>query len=271
MTTPPPPHGNPPQPPYGNPPQHPYGNAPQPPYGNAPQHPYGNAPQYAQGNPLPGYPQPGQPTPGHPTGHPGYPGYPPPPAPTAKRIPEDQPFVVRPSVAKRGLIMGAVMLVLLSPIVCLAGFGMAGSADPDVRGNAALGIVGILVCLLAATALPLGIQLWLIASGGPVLALSPAGLWIRTRPTRGQAVWVPWEAVGQIRRRRWSLEKMLVVQLRDPRMLQNLGAYTALDSSMLNAFYGSGLVATLNFADRSEQEIVAAVTHFSAGRCPITL
>ncbi|GLY25333.1 hypothetical protein [Micromonospora sp. NBRC 101691] len=251
MTTPPPP-GHPPQPPYGQPS---YG---QPPYGNSPQPPYGT--------PSPGYPQPGHPAPGYPTGHPGYP---PPPAPTAKRIPEDQPFVVRPSVAKRGLVMGAVALVLLSPIVCLAGLGLAGSTDPDMRANAALGIVGIFVCLLAAIGLPLGIQLWLIASGGPVLALSPAGLWIRTRPTRGQAVWVPWEAVAQIRRRRWSLEKMLVVQLRDPRMLQNLGAYTALDSSMLNAFYGSGLVATLNFADRSEQEIVAAVTHYSAGRCPI--
>ncbi|MFE0589593.1 hypothetical protein [Micromonospora echinospora] len=252
MTTPPPP-GHPPQPPYGQPPYGP------PPHGHSPQPPYGQ--------PSPGYPQPGPP-PGYPVGHPGYP---PPPAPTAKRIPEDQPFVVRPSVAKRGLVMGAVALVLLSPIVCLAGLGLAGSADPDMRANAALGIAGIFVCLLAAIGLPLGIQLWLIASGGPVLALSPAGLWIRTRPTRGQAVWVPWEAVGQIRRRRWSLEKMLVVQLRDPRMLQNLGAYTALDSSMLNAFYGSGLVSTLNFADRSEQEIVAAVTHYSAGRCPITL
>ncbi|MEV0329243.1 proline-rich domain-containing protein [Micromonospora echinospora] len=263
MTTPPPP-GHPPQPPYGQPS---YG---QPPYGNSPQPPYGNpSPGYPQpGNPPPGHPQPGNHPPGYPTGHPGYP---PPPAPTAKRIPEDQPFVVRPSVAKRGLLMGGVVLALLSPIVCLAGIGMANSADPDTRANAVLAVVGILVCLLAAVGLPLGIQLWLIASGGPVLALSPAGLWIRTRPTRGQAVWVPWEAVAQIRRRRWSFEKMLVVQLRDPRMLQNLGAYTALDSSMLSAFYGSGLVSTLNFADRSEQEIVAAVTHFSAGRCPLTL
>lgn len=232
MTTPPPP-GYPPQPPYGNPP------------------------------PPPGYPQPGYP--------PGHPGFLPPPAPTASRIPEDQPFVVRPSVAKRGLVMGGLALLLLSPIICFAGLGLSSSADPDIRGDVLLGVGAMTLCLLAAVGLPLGIQLWLIASGGPVLALSPAGLWIRTRPTRGQAVWVPWEAVAQIRRRRWSLEKMLVVQLRDPRMLQNLGTYTALDSSLLTAFYGSGLVATLNFADRSEQEIVAAVTHFSAGRCPIAL
>ncbi|SCL35861.1 hypothetical protein GA0074692_4201 [Micromonospora pallida] len=243
MTTPPPP-GHPPQPPYGNPPP---------------------------GYPPAGYPAgpPGYPPPGFPVGQPGYPPPPAPPAPTAKRIPEDQPFVVRPSVAKRGLLIGGVALVVLMPIVCIAGIGVASAGGPGTSDDAVFTIFGILICLLTLIALPLGIQLWLIASGGPVLALSPAGLWIRTRPTRGQAVWVPWEAVAQIRRRRWSLEKMLVVELRDPRMLQNLGAYTALDNSMLKAFYGSGLASTLNFADRPEQEIMAAVTHYSAGRCPI--
>jgi hypothetical protein len=185
------------------------------------------------------------------------------------RIPEDQPFVVRPSATKRAMVMGGVALVFVAPIVCLAGVALLDGADPQARGEAALGLIGVAVCLLAVIALPLGLQLWLIASGGPVLALGPAGLWIRTRPTRGQAVWLPWEAVGQISRRRWSLEKMLVVAPRDPRALQNLGTFTALDSGLLSAFYGSGLVATLNFADRTEQEILAAVAHYSAGRCPL--
>lgn len=224
--------------------------------------------------PPPGHPSPhphGGPPPGHPPyGYPGPPpGYPP-PAPVTRRIPDDQPYVVRPSVLKRGLVFGGIVLVLLVPLVCLAGLGVAGSADPASRGDAVLTIASMAVCLLVAIGLPLGLQLWLIASGGPVLALGPAGLWIRTRPTRGQAVWLPWEAVAQIRRRRWSLEKMLVVQPRDPRAVQNLGAYTAVDSGLLTAFYGSGLVATLNFADRPEAEIMAAVAHFSAGRCPIT-
>lgn len=192
------------------------------------------------------------------------------PPPVTRRIPEDQPFVVRPNVAKRGLLMTGVVLLLILPIACCAGLGMVNSADPQLRSRSVVAILGVVGCLLALVALPLGIQLWLIGSGGPVLALGPAGLWIRTRPTRGQAIWLPWEGVARISRRRWSLEKMLVVTPRDARVLQHLGAFTALDSATLSAFYGSGLVATLNFADRSEAEIMAAVAHYSAGRCQLT-
>ncbi|MEU2661753.1 hypothetical protein ACLQ20_01775 [Micromonospora sp. DT46] len=192
------------------------------------------------------------------------------PPPVTRRIPEDQPFVVRPNVAKRGLLMMGVVLVLILPIACCAGLGMVNSSDPQLRSQSVVAILGVVGCLLALVALPLGIQLWLIGSGGPVLALGPAGLWIRTRPTRGQAIWLPWEGVARISRRRWSLEKMLVVTPRDARALQHLGAFTALDSAALSAFYGSGLVATLNFADRSEAEIMAAVAHYSAGRCQLT-
>lgn len=268
MTTPPPP-GQPPQPSPGNPSQPPHGNPPQPPHSGPAQPSYGNPPGYPpQGYPAQGQPQPGYPPAGYPMAPAGYPP-PPPPAPVTKRIPEDQPFVVRPSVAKRGWLFAGIVLGMATPILCLAGLSMANSDDPDLRANALLAMLGITGCLLLAMGVPLGLQLWLIASGGPVLALSPAGVWIRTRPTRGQAVWLPWEAVAQIRRRRWSLEKMLVVQPRDARAVQNLGAFTALDSSLLSAFYGSGLVATLNFADRPEAEIMAAVAHYSAGRCPI--
>ncbi|MET7880374.1 hypothetical protein [Micromonospora profundi] len=217
-----------------------------------------------------------------PTGHPSQPfyagppfhhphgGYPAPSAPVAKRIPENEPFVVRPNVAKRGLLAAGIVLILVLPVAFLAGLGILSSADPEVRSAAVLGILGVLVCLLALIALPLGIQLWLIGSGGPVLALNPAGLWIRTRPTRGQAIWLPWEGVAQISRRRWSLEKMVVVTPRDSRALQNVGIFTRLDSAALNTFYGSGLAATLNFADRQEAEIMGAIVHYSAGRCPIT-
>ncbi|WP_203991270.1 hypothetical protein [Micromonospora lutea] len=185
-----------------------------------------------------------------------------------RRIPEDQPFVVRPNVTKRGLVFLGLALVLIVPFACCLGGGIASSAATGRESF--LAVVGVFGCLLAAVCLPLGLQLWLIGSGGPVLALGPAGLWIRTRPTRGQAIWLPWEGVAQISRRRWSLEKMLVVRPRDADALRNLGAYTALDTGLLSAFYGSGLVATLNFADKSEADILAAVAHFSAGRCPLT-
>ena len=217
-----------------------------------------------------------------PTGHPSQPfypgppfhhphgGYPAPSTPVAKRIPENEPFVVRPNIAKRALLSAGIVLIVVLPVAFLAGLGIVSTAEPEIRSGAALGVLGLFVCLLTAIALPLGIQLWLIGSGGPVLALSPAGLWIRTRPTRGQAIWMPWEAVGHISRRRWSLEKMVVVTPRDARMLQHLGVFTRLDSAPLSVLYGSGLAATLNFADRPEAEIMGAIVHYSAGRCPIT-
>ncbi|MEV0392198.1 hypothetical protein [Polymorphospora rubra] len=89
------------------------------------------------------------------------------------------------------------MLLLILPIASLAGLGIVQGADPQNRGGAVLGILGVIGCLLALVGLPSAVQLWLIGSGGPVLALSPAGLWIRTRPTRGQAVWLPPPARGR--------------------------------------------------------------------------
>jgi hypothetical protein len=38
---------------------------------------------------------------------------------------------------------------------------------------------------------------------------------------------------------------------------------------MQQLFFGSGFTATLNFADRSEQEIMTALAQLSAGRCLI--
>ncbi|MEU5549594.1 hypothetical protein ABZ738_07475 [Micromonospora sp. NPDC047793] len=228
----------------------PPGHPPQPPYGGQPaQPPYGGQPAQSSHGGWPSGP--------HPT-------------PVVKRIPEDQPFVVRPNLAKRGLVIGGVLLAALGPLACCAGFLVLGSMNSAERGSAGLGLAIALGCLLLLVALPVGLQLWLIGSGGPVLALSHEGLWIRSRPTRGQAIWLPWEAVAQISRRRWSLEKMLVVKPHNPATMPNLGGYTAFDSAPLNVLYGSGLVATLNFADKPEAEILAAVAHYSAGRCQLT-
>ncbi|MFD6754054.1 hypothetical protein [Micromonospora gifhornensis] len=221
-------------------------------------------------NPPPGYP-PQPPYGGQPPATPRAPyhGAPPPQVPMVARIPEDQPFVVRPNLVKRGLLFGSITPLLVAPLATCASLGILDSTDPDLRENAALSILGLVGCLLALSAVPIGIQLWLFGRA-PVLALSPAGLWIRTRPTRGQAVWLPWEAIAQISRRRWLFEKMLVVKPYDPRILPKAGFYTALDSAALSALHGSGLVATLNFADKSEAEILAAVAHFSANRCHLT-
>ena len=181
------------------------------------------------------------------------------PYPVLPRIPEDQPFIVRPSVRKRVVLFGSLLLGLLTILGCVLGLGAIGSEN-------AVGLLVVFIVIAVTFVGLLGLQAWLLASGGPVLAVGPAGLWIRTRPSRGQAIWLPWEAVGRISRRRWSMEKMLCVAPRDPRAEQQLGAYTAVDSMITQAAFGTGFTATLNFADKSEQEILQAVAHFAAGR-----
>jgi hypothetical protein len=193
-----------------------------------------------------------------------------PQAPVARRIPENLPFVARPSVLKRILVLGPIAVVLLLLIGCPLGLALTDDGPNHTSGDI-VALVGLLGCMAVVLAAAFGVQIFLVTSGGPVLAMGPAGLWIKTRPTRGQAVWLPWEGVEQVRRRRWGLEKMLVVKARDPRIAGSLGAFTQLDSAMMKLFYGSGFTATLNFADRSEDEILAAVRQFSAGRTPVNI
>ncbi|MFD2765744.1 hypothetical protein GA0070604_5533 [Micromonospora eburnea] len=180
---------------------------------------------------------------------------------TAKRIPEDLPFVARPNLGKRALLLGAVTLLVGLVIACP--LGLAVSADGDAAVLLVIPVIMLFFALL------MGLQLWLVSSGGPVLAVGPDGLWIKTRPTRGQAIWLPWAAIDRIYLRRWSLEKMVCVKPRDPRAGTGLGAFTALDSGLQQAFFGTGFTATANFADRSEEEIMRAVVGYAAGRCRV--
>jgi hypothetical protein len=199
------------------------------------------------------------------------PGYPPPgplyqPPPVTRRIPEDLPFVVRNSIRKRATLWGALVGGIGLFFGC--GAGVVASSAPDGGGFGWLvGLIAFLVIVVLFGGV-FSLQLWIIATGGPVLAASPAGMWIKTRPTRGQAIWLPWEGIAQISRRRWSFEKMVVVKPRDPRATSHLGAYTAVDSSMLQLFYGSGFTATVNFADKPEAEIMSALSQLAAGRTP---
>jgi hypothetical protein len=194
---------------------------------------------------------------------PGY-GFPPPQLPVTKRIPEDQPFIVRASVGKRVMQFGIILGVLALLVACP--FGLAASEPGSGGLGAALAVLG---CVLVFFGALMGLQIYLLTSGGPVLAVGPHGLWIKTRPTRGQAIWLPWELVARIYRRRWAFDKMVCVQPRDPRVGANLGAFTAVDSGMQQLFFGSGFTATLNFADRRESEIMAALAGYAAGRCPV--
>ena len=184
----------------------------------------------------------------------------PPPFTVVKRIPDDLPFVLRPSAAKRGAVFGAFILVMLLGIGCI--LGLAADANSSGPGTM-VAVVGVLGLVMAAL---FGFQLWLMTSGGPALAVGPAGLWIRTRPTRGQAVWLPWEAVEVIYRRRWGVDRMLCVKAYGPGVSGSLGGFTAFDAGISEGVFGTGLTAPLTFADRSEAETLAAVAAHSAGR-----
>ena len=178
------------------------------------------------------------------------------PYPVVPRIPADQPFVANISTTKWGLRGGISGGVLVLMFLCLAGVTAGDS------GFAALVFVGFAVLV----ALLIGLQVWRLVSGGPVLAMGPAGLWIRTRMGRGQAIWLPWEAIELISRRRWLFDKMLVVKPRDPRATKGLGARTAYSSFNSSTVYGEGFLATLTMADRKEAEILQAVAYYAAGR-----
>jgi hypothetical protein len=261
-------------------PQFPPQQPPGPPPGWQPP---GGPPQ--SGYPQSGYPQSGYPPAGHPRpaytqagyAQPGYPqrgypqpgfgqapaGWPVPPPITTKRIPDDLPFVVHPSLRKRSYQFAGVFVFAALLLACP--IGLSARSGPD--GWVGVVIFGLVLVLLAGL---VGLQMYLMSTGGPVLAVGPAGVWIKTRPTRGQAIWLPWEGIERVYRRRWSFEKMICVKARDPRVGANLGLLTAFDSSLQQVVFGSGLTATANFADKPEQEIVAALTHFSAGRCPVS-
>lgn len=178
--------------------------------------------------------------------------------------------MVRASAGKRALRYGGITLVAVGLVACLVGAVMAFSPEPESGGEVVRAMVTAAGVPLLLLSVGMGLQTWLIVSGGPVLALSPAGVWIRTRASRGQAIWLPWEGIEHISRRRWSVEKFLVVKPRDPRTVQDLGAFTTAEMGPLLGYLGSPLIATLNTADKSEAEILAAVAHFSAGRVPVT-
>jgi hypothetical protein len=191
-------------------------------------------------------------------------GYQPPPPPQArpvvvKHIPEDQPYVVRPHLGKRLIQFGSLLVFVLLVVACP--IGLTASDGGDLAG--ALAPLGFI--LLVAFAL-LGLQIYLLTSGGPVLAVNPDGIWVKTRPTRGQAVFLPWGAIERVYRRRWAFDKMLCVKPWDPRSTSGLGAFTAVDSSMQQLFFGTGFTAPLTFGDRPENEVLGAVAHYAAGR-----
>ena len=182
----------------------------------------------------------------------------PPPPRLITRIPDNLPFVVRPNGLKRGL---TIFLVLVLPVLVVAGVAAA-LYEVDTTGWALLGVTMLALVLL------FGGELWSNVRGGPMLALAPDGLWVRTRPTRRQAVWLPWEGITGITQESRGLEKVLVVRPQDPRVYRGADGQLTIDPALFTALLGADPVASVRFADKPQAEIVAALRHFSGGRFP---
>jgi hypothetical protein len=184
-----------------------------------------------------------------------------------KRIPEDQPFIVRNNPVKRLLVVGAVWVVLQLFLILCAVVALTGDEDPE--HSHATTVFSIAVISLAFLSMLVSPIVALIRRDEPVLALGPAGLWVRTRPLFGQAIWLPWESLLLISRRRYGFDKMLIVRVRDERVAQ-----LSQSRSSTFSYYGSrrpsGFMATLNMADRTSDEILQAVAYYSANRVPLT-
>jgi hypothetical protein len=175
------------------------------------------------------------------------------------RIPEDQPFVVQQNVGKRVLMLAALGLGPLAVIGLVLAFVIAQTAGVGAG-------VGTLFCLLLAGALFVGLQVAVQVRPGPLLAAGPGGVWIRTRPFRSPGIWLPWEAIQQVYRKRWGFERYLCFRPYDQRVGQNLGGLGQIDASMSKAVFGTGLLLTLTMADRKEAEILQAVAYYANGR-----
>ncbi|MEV6932390.1 hypothetical protein AB0M46_48955 [Dactylosporangium sp. NPDC051485] len=170
----------------------------------------------------------------------------PPPAATATRIPDNVPFLVRPSVLRRALVFVPLVVALLFVIGCPAALTLTADGPEHTSGDIVLLVAGM-SCLVVTFGTALALHLIAHTAGGPILGVSPAGVWVRRVGLRRSVTWLPWEQVAEIHRGRRLLEKVVSVRPRT----------------------GERHTATLTFADRSEDEILAALREFSGGRAQL--
>ncbi len=177
----------------------------------------------------------------------------------ASRIPETEPFTVRflPSRAHtmlRGtlLVMAAVTLGLLGAVV-IVGLTVAAPENRLVLLLSSAFCGGSIMLALLVVAR----NMWPLATGVPLLAVGPDGIWTRTRMSGPGAVWLPWSSVAQISMQQVGNVAALRIQPVDPHAGGRKSAPRA------------GYITATRFTDRSADEIAAAITHFSAGRCPL--
>ncbi|MQA78489.1 MAG: hypothetical protein GEV10_08420 [Streptosporangiales bacterium] len=190
---------------------------------------------------------------------------PPPPGPTgkaptlrtAKRVPSDLPFVVRPRLSMWLLLFCVPLVVLLA----VTGYLF-------VTGGWRIGLIGLVVAVGLYT-VGFGFRVFNQVTGGPLLAADRQGVWLRIRKWPVLAAQIPWELIAEIRPKRWLVEKVICVVPRDPRVGQLKGSWSALDQARTTAFFGSPLTASTAYSDKPADETMRALADLSFGRARI--
>jgi hypothetical protein len=176
--------------------------------------------------------------------------------PVARRIPDDQPFVVRLNVFRLGLAWAVAWVVVV---------GLETLLIADFLVPAAIGT--------AAGALILLIYLAISARRGPILAVGPQGVWVSRREggvsglgSRFTAVFLPWSSIERIYVRRVLLDKRVCVRAAGWPTVFRLDLF-----DILRSLYGTPFHASLTFADRPADEVVAAIAQHSGGTTKVDL
>lgn len=190
---------------------------------------------------------------------------PPPPGPTgkapslltAKRVPSDLPFVVRPRLS-RWLLLFCVPLVVL---LAVTGYLFV-TRGWEIGAIALVGAAGLY-------AVGFGFRVFNQVTGGPLLAADRQGVWLRIRKWPVLAAQLPWELIAEIRTKRWLVEKVVCVIPRDARAGRLQGSWSALDQARTTAFFGSPLTASTAYGDKSADETLRTLADLSFGRARI--
>ncbi|GAA3196942.1 hypothetical protein ACFO1B_00905 [Dactylosporangium siamense] len=162
-----------------------------------------------------------------------------PPAPR-RQIPGDLPFVVRRSAGRLSVSMGSVFALIWALLTGQLAFGLLAGESQDRTGGDVVAVVVGGFCAAVIFAVAALIVVRIILSNGPVLALDHSGLWIKnSQAVWGKAVWIPWESVERVARRRFLGARMIAVFAGRVRYL-----------------------APLRLNDRTESEILGALAQF---------
>lgn len=189
-----------------------------------------------------------------------------PAAAVRKSIPTDLPFVVRHRLGKR--MVPTLPVVGALSIVGLCGGGTVLARAEDVA-QALTGVLLAAACLAASVVTPY-LLMRAVFGRRPVLAVGHEGLWISTRPARGRAIWLPWGAIARIDRRARLWDRMLVITPYGAQVTKRMGGYSGIDQIMLDAVWSGTFTASMTFCDRTEEQVLLALRHYSAGRCQIS-